>query len=50
MRRTGLMVWDFFPCTVEELLDGMETLVDLTGAGGKGLNKIKQPINPFILN
>jgi len=40
MRRTGLKVWDFFPCTVEELLGGMKTLVDMTGAGGKGLSVV----------
>jgi len=40
LRGAGLKVWDFFPCTVEELLGGMETLVDLTGAGGKGLSAV----------
>ncbi|RJR32747.1 MAG: Fe3+-hydroxamate ABC transporter substrate-binding protein [Deltaproteobacteria bacterium] len=40
LRGAGLRVWDFFPRTVEELLGGMEMLVDMTGAGGKGLSAV----------
>ena len=40
LRGAGLKVWDFFPSTVEELLGGMETLVNLTGAGEQGLSAV----------
>jgi ABC-type Fe3+-hydroxamate transport system substrate-binding protein len=32
----GLNVLDFFPRTLRELLDGMETLTDIAGAGRTG--------------